>query len=390
MGAILAIAANDLRRRLRDRTALATAFIAPFVLSALMGLAFGSGNEAAQVRIAVVDAENTAVTRAHADDVLKSLALGPLVSVLRTTDGVRAHQLFVQHRVSASVTLQPGSSQMIKRLKPVPIVVEASRTRPLGRAVAQAFVAGSRLRQATGVVLIDGLRSAGLSGPQLQDAVISSMVAPPVVRIGESNVPHSQNPLGFFAPSMAIVFLFLSVGFAANSVLAERATGTMTRMQAAPIGLGAVVAGKTLSILGLMLMSVLSLWGATSLVFHAHWGQPLAVLVLCVATVAAIGALGLFVTVSARTEAGAQSAAAGVAFVFALLGGNFFPPGSLPPLLEKLALLTPNGWSLDGFTTLSLDGGGLADVLVPVGVLVAMAVVIGGFALGRFRRAVAA
>jgi ABC-2 type transport system permease protein len=267
--------------------------------------------------------------------------------------------------------------------------VETRRTRPLGKAVAEAFVAGSRLRQATGVVLVQSLQNAGLSGQPLLTSVVATLTNPPVVRIADTRVQQRGSPLGYFAPSMAIVFLFLSVGGAANSVLAERATGTMARMQAAPIGFGAVVAGKTLSIASLMMLSVLSLWGSTTLAFGAHWGPPLAVLVLCTVTVAAIGALGLFVTVSARTPAGAQSASAAVAFTFALLGGNFFPPGSLPPLLEKLAYLTPNGWSLDGFTTLALDHGELRDVVIPIAVLTSMAVVIGAVAIGRFRRAVA-
>ncbi len=94
-------------------------------------------------------------------------------------------------------------------------------------------------------------------------------------------------------------------------------------------------------------------------------------------------------TVSARTEAGAQAASAGVAFVLAIFGGSFFPPGSLPPFLERLSLLTPNGWALDGFTTLSLDGGVLTDVWLPLVVLSALALSVGSVAVFRFRRALA-
>jgi ABC-2 type transport system permease protein len=209
------------------------------------------------------------------------------------------------------------------------------------------------------------------------------------VRIADDALARRGSPLGYFAPAMGIVFLFLSVGAAANSVLAERATGTMARLQAAPTGLGAVVAGKTVSIVGLMFTSMLSLWGATTLLFGAHWGEPVAVVALIAATVFAIAAIGLFVTVAARTEAMAQAATGGVAFVLAILGGNFFPPGSLPPVMERLALLTPNGWSLDGFTTLTLDAGSLGDVARPIVVLSTIALVVGTAALVRFRRVVA-
>jgi ABC-2 type transport system permease protein len=373
MGAVVAIAVNDLRRRVRDRSALVIAFVAPFALAGIMGLAFGSGDSTAQVKVAVVDVDNTTVTKTFVDEVLASLSLGPSVSVARLNDLAAGSRLYNEHRVSAVVNVLPGSTARLSHgLTPV-VNRLSSRTRPLGKAVVDGFVASTILREVT----------AGFAGP-------AAVHAPPAIGVADDALGRRGSPLGYFGPAMGIIFLFLSVGAAANSVLAERATGTMARLQASPAGLGSVVAGKTISIVGLMLISMLSLWGGTALAFGAHWGQPVAVLALIVATVVAIAALGLFVTVSARSEAMAQAAAAGLAFVLALVGGNFFPPGSLPPLLERLSLLTPNGWALDGFTTLSLDGGTLGDVVRPLAVLGVISVVVGAAAVARFQRAVAA
>jgi ABC-2 type transport system permease protein len=255
--------------------------------------------------------------------------------------------------------------------------------------VADAFVAGTSLRVTTAVVVARELSKNPANASLVLGTTLAAIDAPPAVRFADDTVPRQGSPLGYFAPAMGIIFLFISVGAAASSVLAERSLGTMARLQAAPSGLGVVVAGKTVSIVGLMIASMLSLWGATTWIFGAHWGSPGAVVALILATVAAVAAIGLFVTVSARTEATAQVASAGVAFVLAILGGSFFPPGSLPPWLEKLSLLTPNGWSLDGFTTLSLDGGHLRDVLLPLAVLVSIAAVVGTTAIMRFRRALA-
>ena len=390
-GAVLAIAGNDLRRRLRDRSAIVTAFVAPLVLAALMGIAFGSGGDASLAKVVIVDVENTQVTQAHIDAVLATLDMGRNISIQRSTDGAAAQAAYRSRRASAVITLPVGSSDHLRELSGLDVQVASSRTRPLGKAVGDAFVAAGKLRLATGRATIGALRAEGVTQPdRLFTAVLATLGAKPVLHIDESRVRReSDSPLGYFAPSVAIVFLFISVGFAANSVLSERATGTLARIQAAPVGFGAVVAGKTMSILGLMTLSVFSLWGATALLFHAHWGPPGAVSLLSIATVLAVGAVGLFVTVSARTENGAQSASAAIGFLFAILGGNFFPPGSLPPLLEKAALLTPNGWALNGFTTLALDRGHLGDVIRPIVVLLVMAAVIGGFAITRFRRAVA-
>jgi ABC-2 type transport system permease protein len=371
MRAAVVIAALDLRRRLVDRSALVTAFFAPFVLASIMGLAFG-GSPTGQIKVAVADVDNTAVSRAYLDATLASMSLGPTVAVERLDDAARAHALYASNRVAAAIVLDRGATDRIAAGAVPPLTIDSGGGRPVGETITDAFMVAVRLRHAQQQAL--GAVPPGGAPTRLVDGAVHR---------------EPKSPLGYFAPSVAIVFLFLSVGAAANSIRAERATGTMVRMQAAPVGLRAVVAGKTLSIGALMLLSVLALWGATTLVWGAAWGAPAGVLLLSVASVAAIGALGLFVTVSARTEAMAQSAAAALAFVLGILGGNFFPPGSLPPFFERLSLLTPNGWALDGFTTLSLDGGSVGDVLRPVIVLFAIAAVVGALALARFRSAVA-
>ena len=64
-----------------------------------------------------------------------------------------------------------------------------------------------------------------------------------------------------------------------------------------------------------------------------------------------------------------------VAFVFALLGGSFFQPGGLPDVLEKVALLTPNGWALRALTSIGAGRAGIVDVLPAIAVLLAIGAV---------------
>lgn len=366
----LVVAFHDLRRRLRDRTALMIAFAAPFVLSSLMGFAFGDSDTAGQIRVAVADLEDSPESRAHLDDALRTLSLGPSIGVFRVESTDHARELYAARRVAAAITL-PADFTATDRPD---VQVQSSEDRPFGDHIARAIRAGLLLR--------------GDAQRLVPDRAL--VEAPSATRVADDDVLAQGTPLSYFGPSMAVVFLFMLVGVTANGLLAERAGGTLARLRVAPVGMGAVIAGKTLSIVVLMLLSILSLWGATTLVFGAHWGTPLAVLLLAIAVVGAIGALGLFVTVAARTESTAQVAAAGLGFVLALLGGNFFPPGSLPPLLETLSLATPNGWALDGFTTLSLDRGGLGDVLQPLVILTLITAVVGSAAVVRLKTAVSA
>jgi ABC-2 type transport system permease protein len=66
---------------------------------------------------------------------------------------------------------------------------------------------------------------------------------------------------------------------------------------------------------------------------------------------------------------------AAISFVLSLLGGGFQQPGNLPGILERLALLTPNGWTLKALTRVGATDAGLVAVLPTVAVLLGMAAV---------------
>jgi ABC-2 type transport system permease protein len=194
----------------------------------------------------------------------------------------------------------------------------------------------------------------------------------------------------YFGPSMAIFFLFFTVSFGARSILAERRQGTMRRLLASTASPSGVLAGKALAAFVLGTASVLVMWLATTLVFGADWGDPVAVVALTVSSVlSAIGVTALVITL-ARTDEQAEGYSSLVVFTLALLGGNFVYLAQLPELLQRVSLLTPNGWALRGFVDLVADGGGLATVAAPIAVTLGIGLATGGLALYRARRMVAA
>jgi ABC-2 type transport system permease protein len=125
----------------------------------------------------------------------------------------------------------------------------------------------------------------------------------------------------------------------------------------------------------------------TTVLFGADWGGPLPAAALCVAMVLAIVSLTALVIVLARSERQAEGLASMVVFGLALLGGNFVFVSNEPPLLRKLALLTPNGWALRGFVDLATGDRSLGTIAMPVAAILGFAAVIGLLAAGVSRRA---
>jgi ABC-2 type transport system permease protein len=389
----LLVAGKDLRQRLRDRSALVIAFVAPFVLASIIGLAFG-GDDAFKATYVVADADKGPVATGFTDGVLASPGLRDLVTV-RQVDAGEARALVDRGDADAAFLLPAGFSASVQRGGAATITVLESGENPIAGQVARSLAdAYAAELAATQLAVRTALDTAGQPPPAAAEARRLGERAAAgrlPVRLAEGQVGgRTIEAANYFGPSMAIFFLFFTVSFGARSILAERRQGTMRRLLASTASPSGVLAGKALAAFVLGTASVLVMWLATTLVFGADWGDPVAVVALTVSSVlSAIGVTALVITL-ARTDEQAEGYSSLVVFTLALLGGNFVYLAQLPELLQRVSLLTPNGWALRGFVDLVADGGGLATVAAPVAVTLGVGLVTGGLALYRARRMVAA
>jgi ABC-2 type transport system permease protein len=408
--ATLLIAAKDLRQRVRDRSGLVIAFVAPFLLAAIIGLAFG-GDDGFRftATYAVADDDRGPLATRFVDGVLADPGLAEAVT-LRRVDAAEARELVDRGDADAALLIPAGFSASVRRGGSATITVLEAGASPVAGQVARSLAeAYAAQLAATGLSVRTALDAAGRSPPDRPGHPPGVPRTPPAtkaeanrlgrqaaggqlpVRLADGGVGTREiKPANYFGPSMAIFFLFFTVSFGARSILSERRQGTLRRLLASAAPPGAVIAGKALAAFVLGTSSVLVMWLATSLGFGADWGDPVAVVALTVSSVlAAIGITAMVITL-ARTDEQADGYSSLVVFTLALLGGNFIYLAQLPDLLQRLSLLTPNGWALRGFVDLVADGGGLGSVAAPVAVTAAFGLATGAVALVRARRMVAA
>jgi ABC-2 type transport system permease protein len=390
--ATLLIAGKDLRQRLRDRSGLVIAFVAPFLLAAIIGLAFG-GDFRFRATYAVADGDRGPLAARFVDGVLAGPGLADVVT-LRRVDTAQARDLVDRGEADAAFLIPAGFSASVQRGGSATVTVLEAGGSPVAGQVARALAEGYAAQvAATGLSVRTALEASGRPPSEAGARRLGEQAArrPLPVGLAEGRVGVREvKPANYFGPSMAIFFLFFTVSFGARSILTERRQGTLRRLLASAAPPGAVIAGKALAAFVLGVTSVLVMWLATSLVFGADWGDPLAVVALTVSSVlAAIGITALVVTL-ARTDEQADGFSSLVVFTLALLGGNFIYLAQLPDLLQRLSLLTPNGWALRGFVDLVADGGGLASVAAPIAVTAAFGLATGAVALVRARRMVLA
>jgi ABC-2 type transport system permease protein len=129
---------------------------------------------------------------------------------------------------------------------------------------------------------------------------------------------------------------------------------------------------------------------ATTALLGASWGDPIAVAALAGSIVLAAMGITALTATFASSEQSASAFSSMVSMGLAMLGGNFVPLAQAPDVMRTLALATPNGLALRGFTDLVADGGGLDTVLPYVGGILAFAFVAGSIAIARARKLVLA
>ena len=398
------VAARDLRSRLRDRSALVVGFLAPVAMAVIITLATGGGGNAFHADVGVVDLDGGEIAALFVDDVLGSDDLKSVFTTVVLATREEAEAAVGQGTLSAAFVIHDGMERITVLRAPTARIAGEIAT-----SVAQNFAAQvSGVGQAIGLSVMatmfgpdafdaDGFRPTSFEGVDFDASDIAAIdmaalaeevaAAPmPIELVDASAGPSSLSSASYFGPGMAMLFVFFLLGAAPRSLLAEAKAGTLARLRAAPVPIAVVIAGKGLAVAVLGFVSMCVVWAVTALAFGATWGDPLAVVVLLLAFVVAALGITTVVSVYARTEAQADGFVSIVAFVFAMLGGSFLFLGDLPPALQQIARLTPNGWALQGFMTLTADGGGVLSVLGPVSAILAFAVVAFAVAVPGLRR----
>jgi linearmycin/streptolysin S transport system permease protein len=376
---IRVIAWNELHRRLRDRSVLIGCLAAPLLMAAVLGLSFAGGASVAPVHIGVAGASPQMLTAALA---ASQLPKNVTVTTLPSQQSVK--NAVANGTLDAGVAVLP--SQLRLRTLLVPIVdpgatntpgfdVVTKGTSPLGGEYAESVAAGiSSVMYASRVPHTEATEA---------DA------APATVAINSQDVGHGGKVnLNFFAPNIAVVFLFIGSGLGMRSLLMERSAGTLARITAAPVRPTQIVLGKLLAIFLTGLATVFVIWAVTTYGFGADWGNPLGVLLMAIGATAAMCGIGVFLTSLAKNEQQAFGITLLVGLFLALVGGNLLPSGSLPDAFQVLALGTPNGWALVGFGRLDQLGEPASSIIGPFVVLLVIAVVAGGLAMTRVRKMV--
>ncbi|HPQ85511.1 MAG: ABC transporter permease [Actinobacteria bacterium] len=361
------IAALGLRRSLRDRSILIQALLAPVVIALVVGAAFGSGFSL-NVTIGIADADRSEISTQIAKGLVGSGGDGIAFSAVADPQSVQA--AVESGSYDAVVVMPAGLGEAVLSGQDAQLDVVGVATQPLARSVAEAVAGGVAAELQTARVTAVAANEAGVE--DVAASIQKAVASPPAITVEQGEVDGTFSVIAYFAPGMAMLFLFFIIGDGARSIVAERKQGTLPRILAAPVSPTSVLLGKTAQVMVVGVLSMTAVWLITWLGFGADWGDPVGVFVVIVAAVTAIAGISLLITGFARTENQADALTTIVALLFAVAGGTFFLGAT--GVLDTMRLFTPNGLALSAFVDLSAAQSGLAGVMPQVLLLLAIGI----------------
>lgn len=178
--------------------------------------------------------------------------------------------------------------------------------------------------------------------------------------------------IGLVMAGMIIFFLFFMGANSAQSILLEKENGTLARLTTTPAGRTAILSGKLLGVVGILISQVVLLLGASRLLFGIRWGGITAVAPAAAAAVLCASGFGIFIISLLKNTRQAGPVLGGALTVLGMFGGLFtVAVPDMPDFFQKTTLFVPQGWAMRVFAGI-LERGDLSgpDTMTFLGVLV--------------------
>lgn len=413
MQRLLTITWNDLRQILGDRSTLVNLFFIAPVIMVVVGLAsgaLGGGGGTPALLLDVLDRDGSALSASLLDNIRaanENIVLCPadnddadVCELGGEALDEAAAQARLEDETSLGLLVIPeGFAADLEAGENVAVTYRANANISAPTYVVQAVqaaaqrIGGAFVAERVGAGLVADL-PVGAEG-DLRERVFERADAmwaerPIDVRMvtaGGGKVEDEQptgTGLGQSAPGIGSMYVMFTVFPLLSALIRERENWTLQRMLVAPIRKAHILGGKMLARFAIGLGQYGVLFGMAALLGTNFGGSLPALVLTMVAYVLCVTGLALALSTLVENESQANGIALFLTLTLAPLGGAWWPLEIVPPLMRTLAHISPVAWAMDAYGALIWFGGTLGDVLLPVGVLLAMAAVFFTFGALRF------
>ncbi len=429
----LALVRKDLKLFFNDRKAVVVGMIAPIVLASFFGYLFGGqgGNaETSKVNLLVIDQDGSDISRGLIAELAGDKSLDVKPSTLDVArDAVRKGKVTAAIVIpkdfgrDAGHALFTGMSQTGAGKPELSVLYDPSHNAELGmvkgilsgavmQSVSKEMFSGKSGRETVNETLAEvessahlsteerktlrgllgsvrelneqqdregasgrGASSGGLSMPyQTREEAITSGRD-----IQYNGYAHSFGGMGV----QFILFMGLDVGIA---LLMLRQSGLWQRLRAAPLSRTMLLGSRTVSASIIAGFILLVLFTFARVVFGVRiLGSFAGFVGVCAALSLMTAAFGLMIAALGETVEATRGYSIMATLIMVMLGGAWAPTFIFPKWLQRLTVVVPTRWAMDGLDGMTWRGLGFSSALAPIGVLLLFTLLFGAVAVMQFR-----
>jgi len=422
LAAFVALVRKDLQLFFSDRRAVILTFAVPIAIASFFGSIFrgaGDNDEPAKIAVAIVDRDGSAISKSILAGIRADRSLDT------STPGVDEARAAVRRGdVAVAVVVPPGFGDAAGRAflsqgeKPqVDLLFDPSRGAEL--AMVRGMLTG-HVMEAVGKEVFSGAQGRAIVDETLRQLDTGTMPAETrdtlrillqsVQRLNQQSdasgggggitVPYSvkesaltggginaqYNGYAHSFAGMGIQFLLFAAIDLGTGILLERQLGIWKRFRSAPLSRFTLLAARGASGTIITLLTLLVSFAFAMIVFNVKiHGSVIGFLAIAIACSIMAATFGLLVAALGNTAASTRRVAGFAVLVMVMLGGAWVPSFIFPAWLQRITVVVPARWAVDGLDAMTWRGLGLDAAIVPTLVLLGFAVLFAGVTLLKFR-----
>ncbi len=179
-----------------------------------------------------------------------------------------------------------------------------------------------------------------------------------------------------------ILFVGIEVGI---GLLVQRGQGVWKRLRAAPLSRGVLLGSRATSAALTSMFVLMVLFAFARIVYGVRIrGSFAGFLGVCAAFSLMTAAWGLLIAALGRTPEATRGLAIVATLLMVMLGGAWVPTFVFPAWLQKLTVVIPTRWAMDGLDATTWRGLGFSAAAMPIALLTGFALACGALAVLRF------
>jgi len=416
---IIDITIKDLKRVFKDIFSLVMMFAAPLLIAGLLYFAFGGLTKGdvtykmPETKVVIANLDQPAAPGFAAGEMmvefLQDSSLQDILAVSLASDESSARAAVDSRKAGVAIIIPPDFTEAaISPDRTAAVSIYQDPTLTIGPSVVSELVnhfmdafSGSKIaaQTATGMLSSRGVQvSEDVAGQIAQSyaawqqssrheekkAIPDMVIVSPAGEVQAS--VQKAVPIGLIVAGMITLFVFFIAGYGAESIIREDEEGTLGRLFTTPISQAFILSGKFLAVVVTLCIQIALLLLVSALIFGISWGNPVTVILVSSGLIVAAAGFGIMLMSFIKNSRQTGPVMGGVMTLLGMLGGLFSVAiPNLPSSVDKITLVTPHGWAMQGWK-LALAGSSPIQAILPVFVLFLMGFAFLAIGVILFRR----